>query len=253
MGEPGNAGQKAMDLQSSRGEDEVQDHFNTIAEKYFEAIPGHIREHVINKWWQLVKSHFPQDGLVLDVGCGDGLNLKFLRDKGINVHGIDFSAGLIATGKQRWPDIEPFIAEGSALDLDYNDDSFDAVYMIGVLHHINTRSDQRKAVGEALRVVKPGGRVLIRESNLKNPLFRIFWNYVFPLTAKIDLFGGEHWVPPSLFRKWGYTIDQLLYFTFLPSFTAPSLLPLVGRVESFLERTPLRSLAAHYVVVLSKD
>ena len=78
--------------------------------------------------------------------------------------------------------------------------------MIGVLHHIYTRSDQQKAVGEALRVVKPGGRVLIRESNLKNPLFRIFWNYVFPLTAKMGVWSRSSSAPRC--ARWRRTRDD---------------------------------------------
>ena len=95
--------------------------------------------------------------------------------------------------------------------------------------------------------------VLIRESNLINPLFRLFWNYVFPLTAKIDRFGGENWIPA---RYWidtfGGQVDSVRFFTFIPSFTPRWILPLATGVEARLEHSRLDKLAAHYVLALKK-
>ena len=107
---------------------------------------------------------------------------------------------------------------------------------------------------EALRVVKDNGIIIIRESNLINPFFRIFWNYVFPLTAKIDRFGGENWISAkNLSDLFTETLEKIFYFTFIPSFIPEESTMLVGRFENFLEKSPLKKLSAHYIVVLRKN
>jgi hypothetical protein len=125
--------------------------------------------------------------------------------------------------------------------------------MTGVLHHIYSREDQKKAMLEALRVVRKGGVLIVRESNLINPLFRLYWNYIFPLTSKIDRFGGENWVPARFMTKlFGKTVERICFFTFLPNFTPSFLLPFAARVERVLERSPMSKLSAHYLVVFRK-
>lgn len=226
-------------------------HFDKIASRYYNEIPEHIRIHLAEKWWDSVSHHFKGDPEVLDIGCGEGSAVSFLRSKGIKAIGIDSSPGLIATGNRFHPEIRKFIAEGNALDLDFKDERFDLALMTGVLHHI-PRTEQVRAVGEALRVVKDGGAVIIRECNLRNPFFRIFWNYIFPLTSKIDKFGGENWISEKQFRVNGFSIEEISYFTFVPNFTPKALLPLATAFEKKLEGSRLRTLAAHYVVVLRK-
>jgi hypothetical protein len=99
-------------------------------------------------------------------------------------------------------------------------------------------------------VVKENGYLIIRGNNLKNPLFRIFWNYIFPLTAKIDKFGGENWVV-SFYEREGFSVEQIRYFTFL--LTPRWFMPVGTKVESFLGRSILKSFSAQYVAILKKS
>lgn len=233
--------------------DPVKRHFDTIAAGYKEEIPPHIRDHLNAKWWRLVSPLFAPGARVIDIGCGDGTNAVFLTEKGMSVVGVDFSPRLIGRGRERYPELGGHLFEGDALRLEYADGVFDVAVMTGVLHHIYSRNDQGRAIGEALRVVGSGGIVIIRESNLINPVFRLFWNYVFPLTSKIDRFGGEHWISARYLRRlFGAQIDRTCFFTFIPNFTPRGLLPLAARVERALEESPLRRLSAHYLIVLRK-
>lgn len=240
-----------MSTRSSKLQGCNEGHFDRIAARYYSEIPEHIRVHLSEKWWKTVSHHFKKDSEVLDIGCGEGSAVSFLRAKDIKAVGIDSSPGLIAAGKRFHPEIEKFIDEGNALDLGFADGAFDFALMTGVLHHIPKKS-QFLAVREALRVVKDGGAVIIRESNLRNPLFRIFWNYIFPLTSKIDKFGGENWIAEKHFSIQGFPVEAVSYFTFVPNFTPKALLPLATAFEKKLEGSRLRTLAAHYVVVLRK-
>lgn len=228
-----------------------KEHFNNIASNYHEEVADHVRKHLISKWWGLVGHYFTAGSRVLDIGCGEGTNAAFLLEKGMDVAGVDASESLIRHGLERYPGLTGRLHTSDALALDFADNTFDLVTVIGVLHHIYSREDQLRAVKEALRVVKPGGIVLIRESNLINPFFMLFWNYIFPLTAKIDRFGGEHWISAEFLREqFGGQVDSENYFTFIPSFTPKRLFPLALRIERVLEAGRLRKLAAHYVLAL---
>lgn len=234
-------------------ENNTKQHFNNIAENYYEEINGHIREHLINKWWSFVSGYFPNNSKVIDIGCGDGANVAFLRSKGINATGVDLSGNLIKRGKERYPELQDLVFEGDALNLHFPDNTFDVAVMIGVLHHIHLCDDQKRAVLEALRIVKNNGFIIIRECNLINPFFRIFWNYIFPLTAKIDKFGGESWISVrDILDSFKGAVDNIFYFTFIPNFFPQFCFPIAAKIEKFLEKSPLKKLSAHYVVILRK-
>ena len=234
-------------------EEKTKEHFDAIAAHYKEEIPGPIRDHLNKKWWGRVSSYFSGRPRVIDIGCGDGTNAVFLKSKGISVVGVDLSTRLIQRGKERYPELSGLIFEGSALNLQFPEGAFDIAIMTGVLHHLYSRSEQKKAIEEALRVVRKNGVLIIRESNLINPLFRLFWNYVFPLTSKIDRFGGENWISARyLSDLFGDGVEKTFFFTFIPNFTPRRLIPLAGRVEKVLESGPLKKLSAHYIVILKK-
>ncbi len=73
-----------------------------------------------------------------------------------------------------------------AHDIPYDDDSFDVVTMA---YGIRNMPDREKALGEILRVLKPGGSLVCLEfSTPKNPLLRIF--YKFYLKVMIPFWGG---------------------------------------------------------------
>lgn len=95
----------------------------------------------------------------LELGCGTGfflLNLKLagVLDEG---HVTDLSPGMVEVAKKNGANLG-FDLEGRVADaetLPYDDDTFDLVIGHAVLHHI---PDLDQAMGEILRVLKPGGR-----------------------------------------------------------------------------------------------
>ena len=101
-------------------------------------------------------------GTALEIGAGTGFFSLNLRQAGVldEVHVTDISAGMVAAAKRN-AELLGFQIEGRTADaeqLPYDDATFDIVVGHAVIHHI---PDVELAFREMLRVLKPGGRVVI--------------------------------------------------------------------------------------------
>ncbi|MBL4819116.1 MAG: 3-demethylubiquinone-9 3-O-methyltransferase [Deltaproteobacteria bacterium] len=101
---------------------------------------------------------------ILDVGCGGGFASEILAEKGAIVSGIDQSEKLIEVAKQHASDngLEINYQQGVAESLPYGDQSFDAVFCVDVLEHVNSVD---ATISEISRVLKPTGRLLFDTIN----------------------------------------------------------------------------------------
>lgn len=229
-------------------------HFDQIAEQYNAQWSPHVWDLLLNRKVGFMAEALPEPptaGVGLDLGCGLGLQTAEMRRRGYDVIGLDPSVGLLAVGQQRLGP-SPVIS-GSALELPFADESLDFVYAIGVLHHLPGREGQRTALQEIVRVLRPGGRLLVHESNPRNPLFRFYMGYLFPILKRIDE-GTEWWIDP---RDWeavpGLRLERVRYFTFLPDFTPRVLMKPAVSLERLLEQGPTRTYSAHYMAVMRRE
>lgn len=102
---------------------------------------------------------------VLDLGCGDGLNISILRQKGVNkIIGVDISKELLKLAKDNNPGIKFYV--GSAQSIPFAAGSFDIVLVDSVFHHL---MEYEEAVKEIKRVLKPRGRLCFVEPH-RSPL-----------------------------------------------------------------------------------
>jgi SAM-dependent methyltransferase len=105
---------------------------------------------------------------VLDIGAGPGFlaeEMAAVVGRDGAVHGVDVSASMLAIAARRdaGPDGAPLtFAEGDALDLPYEDERFDAVVSTQVYEYIE---DMPAALAEARRILRPGGRLLILDTD----------------------------------------------------------------------------------------
>lgn len=103
---------------------------------------------------------------VLDVGCGSGRYLNVRND--IFMLGCDFSSSLIEVCSKK----HKFLVVGDGLNIPVRSASFDACICIAVIHHYSTRERRETAIKELLRVLVPGGSLLIyvwaEEQSYKN-------------------------------------------------------------------------------------
>ena len=92
----------------------------------------------------------------LDVGCGPGLAAQIFVQKIANVSGIDASAAFIDIARQRLPGRDLRVGEMEALP--HPDNSFDVVTGFNAFQYAASPSN---ALGEARRVLRPGGAIVI--------------------------------------------------------------------------------------------
>ena len=102
---------------------------------------------------------------ILDVGCGQGTALRYLRAHA-RVFGCDVSQPMLAPAVREAPVVvqEPY-------DLPFQTASFDAAYAFCVYHHVPREAHVRH-LRELARVVRPGGLVCVFEHNPLNPITR---------------------------------------------------------------------------------
>jgi ubiquinone/menaquinone biosynthesis C-methylase UbiE len=96
---------------------------------------------------------------VLEVAIGDGFDVPlFPRD--CRIYGVDISRVQLENCLRRNPDRDLHLALGEAENLPFRDDSFDHVVSIGGFNFYN---NQLQALSEMVRVVKPGGLVVVAD------------------------------------------------------------------------------------------
>jgi len=103
----------------------------------------------------------PYKGMkVLDVGCGTGNFSIKLAEKGCQVVGIDISEKMldIARKKSRAKNLNISFYNMNVYNLSFPDESFNGVFSMAALEFMH---EPRKAFNEMMRVLKPGGQLLI--------------------------------------------------------------------------------------------
>lgn len=103
---------------------------------------------------------------VLDAGCGTGLLLELLAQsvgESGEAKGVDYSDDMLAVARRRCGDFpQVSLTRSSVEKLDFDSESFDAVACTQVLLYVD---DVRQALSEMVRVLKPGGRLVIVETD----------------------------------------------------------------------------------------
>lgn len=100
---------------------------------------------------------------IADIGGGAGYYSLWLASLGHEVHFVDLSeknVNLMKEGAEAQGVRIAGIHHGDATNLDFADNLFDLVLMLGPLYHLPERSGRIKALSEARRILKPGGRVI---------------------------------------------------------------------------------------------
>jgi demethylmenaquinone methyltransferase/2-methoxy-6-polyprenyl-1,4-benzoquinol methylase len=119
---------------------------------------------------------------ILDLAAGPGSSSEPLYKAGATVFATDFSEGMLAQGRKARPYLN--FSKADALNLPFEENRFDVVT---ISYGLRNTVKYEKALAEALRVTKTGGRIVIAEfSHPTNRIFRtIYTKYLMRLLPAI--------------------------------------------------------------------
>ncbi len=114
-----------------------------------------------DSYWRFHRDQFleivpPAGRLTLDIGCGEGRLSRDLKALGHTVIGVDASPTMIESAREADPSIEVRVADAARLPL--ADSVADLVIAFMSLQDMD---DMPSAIGEARRVLGPGGRLCL--------------------------------------------------------------------------------------------
>jgi SAM-dependent methyltransferase len=155
--------------------------------------------------WGLQHVHVERDFIILDVGCGGGRTvqkLAALAPQGM-VRGVDYAQGSVAASRAKNAQLiktgRVEIKQASVSQLPYPENNFDLVTAVETQYYW---PDLVKDMQEILRVLKPGGNLIVIAESYKKGAYTWLQRPVMKLLNSTNLGVEEH---RELFMKAGYT------------------------------------------------
>lgn len=169
--------------------------------------------------------HIPENGFIVDLGCGYGLfsNLLARMSPQRRILGLDLDKEKIFYADRGLPNVKFQLADITKIDIQ----PADCILLIHVLHHLNSYGEQSVLLNACMNRLAPGGRLVICEVE-PHP----WWKYVLAQFADNILYPGD-----------------TIYYRFLPE-----LLPLLKSLSSRVEYVPCHKGTpfSHIVYVCTK-
>jgi demethylmenaquinone methyltransferase/2-methoxy-6-polyprenyl-1,4-benzoquinol methylase len=192
-----------------KDEKKISGMFDSIASKYDRM--NHGMSLGIDRLWRRrfvrrLAKKLPEKAAVLDLACGTGDLTKALSEKGYQVTGLDISSEMMAIGREkcRYLSPKPNFVLGSAEQIPFPDDTFDAVTIAFGLRNFDHRA---RCLAEIRRVLKPGGQLAVLEFAVPrnrhwNKIYLFYFKNILPLIGR--LVGSAD--------AYGYLVDSVLAF-----------------------------------------
>ena len=143
-------------------DEEIVEHYNAYDESQRLADGFGNLEHERTK--ELIQRYLPTPpATIMDIGGAGGVYSFWLAGLGHNVHLVDIVPRHIEQARQTSNEGSVKLTSmkvGDARDLDFPDEFADVIMMHGPLYHLTNRKDRLRALTEAKRILKPGGRLL---------------------------------------------------------------------------------------------
>ncbi|WP_051305760.1 class I SAM-dependent DNA methyltransferase [Desulfogranum mediterraneum] len=160
---------------------------------------------------------------VLDLGCGSGLLSRWLKDRGLEPRGVDFSQGMISIAAEENPDIEFTVADIGATS--YADASFELVVSGLVMHYVQ---DLGPVFAEVSRLLSTDGIFVFTIHHPVDEVTEVRWNgsgyqaemkpyfhnrqYQWTMLKGMELLSYHHTfeeIAESLYRQ-GFVIERIM-------------------------------------------
>ena len=145
---------KIPTLSTALEQQNVQKVYNKIAEHFSDTR---------YKPWPVIKQFLqskPTGSLIADIGCGNGKYMHVDNDRLMYI-GSDFSQGLARIAHDRFTGKHADVVVADTMTIPLRSRSCDHAISIAVIHHLTSVERRIQAIRELVRIVKPGGQVLI--------------------------------------------------------------------------------------------
>jgi len=147
-----------------------------FAHKYTEEGQGKIGSKLLDGYFRAVHNLLQSSGMIdaeerraIEIGCGEGFSTERLHEmlpESVRMSASEFVAELVPRAQKRNPEIA--VIQESVYDLTHEDASFDLVFLLEVMEHLDY---PEKALQEIHRVLKPGGVLIVGVP--REPLWRV--------------------------------------------------------------------------------
>lgn len=151
----------------------------------------------------MLKYFSPENGKILEAGCGFGAWCELLRKNNYDIVGLENQQKVIDDAKNIIPDIPVEFGDVSAVQ--YPDNFFQGYISLGVIEHFE--NGPQNVLREAVRVIKPGGIALI--SVPANTIVRRLFTH--PIRSIYFLFNSLR-SRPKYFGEYRYSLKELQRF-----------------------------------------
>jgi len=140
--------------------------YNMSVEFLFMGMANIMRRQVLPPITRYIRRNKNQRIRVLDVACGTGELLRQMvkTHPEVEFSGIDLSPPYLKTALRRHPELEKVnLLCANAEELPYRDNYFDALTCVYLMHELPSDA-RRRVFSEMLRVLKPGGLLIVQDS-----------------------------------------------------------------------------------------
>lgn len=218
-------------------------HFSHMDHIWWGALTSAGQKRYDNKYSSLLKYCKPKRrSKILEIGAGDGEFTKRLSQLSAEIIATDITPFVVKKGvklfKKNSTNARIRFKVANAEKLPFPKDKFDIVCGISILHHI----DSNKALKEAFRVLKKGGKIFFTEPNLLNPNIYLGLKIGF-LRKRMEFSDDEialvRWDMEQILKNIGFSKVVVKNYDFLHPSTPDFLISAVENMGIILEKTPL--------------
>ena len=161
---------------------DIQTSYDRVAEQYASEYFEELKRkpfdcQLLDEFAKSVKGN----GEVCELGCGPGQVARYLKDRGVDMCGVDLSPEMVRVAARLNPDIR--FAQGDMLSLSFADNSLAATVLFYSIIHLR-RPDVVRALKEVNRVLTPGGKLFLTFHGGAGELHRDEW---YGETVSIDV------------------------------------------------------------------
>lgn len=173
-------------------------------------------------------------GKILDIGCGDGDFLNFMKDRGWQVYGVEPSKSGAKLSKQK---LKTNIYNIVLSKVRFPKQYFDVVTMWHVLEHVDNSYD---ALKEVRRITKNNGLLIVAVPNIDSFQAKIGGKKWFHLDVPRHLYHFSPETLRKLLEKNGFKIEKINHFSFIYN--------LIGVIQTSLNMLGIKFNFLHHLI-----